>query len=89
MSQEVILQLLRETMQTAILMGGPLLLVALAAGLLISMVQVVTSIHDPTLSFAPRLIAIAVTLLITLPWLMEKATSFTTHLFSQFILYAR
>jgi flagellar biosynthesis protein FliQ len=89
MTEEMTLQLVRTTVQTAILMGGPLLLVALMVGLFVSIVQVVTSIHDPTLSFVPRLIAIALTLIITLPWMMERITVFAGKLFSQLPLYVQ
>jgi flagellar biosynthesis protein FliQ len=89
MTDDMTLQLIRTTIQTAILMGGPLLLVALLVGLTVSIVQVVTSIHDPTLSFVPRLLAIALTLIVTLPWMMERITVFTGKLFSQLAIYVQ
>jgi flagellar biosynthesis protein FliQ len=89
MTEEMTLQLIRTTVHTAIMVGGPLLLVALLVGLSVSIVQVVTSIHDPTLSFVPRLLAIALTLILTLPWMMERIMVFTGRLFSDLAIYVQ
>ena len=89
MTEQTVLQLLQETFQTALVMAAPMLLISIVIGVVISVAQVVTSIHDPTLSFVPRMLAIVVAALVLLSWMMAKMTSFTVHLFSQFPTYVR
>jgi flagellar biosynthetic protein FliQ len=80
MSQEMVLQLARETMQVTLMVSGPLLLVSLVIGILISMAQVVTSIQDMTLSFVPRTVAVFLACLFLFPWLMNVMISFSVRL---------
>lgn len=80
MSQEMVLQLARETMQVTLMVSGPLLLVSLVVGILISMAQVVTSIQDMTLSFVPRTVAVFLACLFLFPWLMNVMISFSVRL---------
>jgi flagellar biosynthesis protein FliQ len=80
MNQELVLQLARETMQVTLLVSGPLLIVSLVIGVLVSMAQVVTSIQDMTLSFVPRTIAVFLTCLFLFPWLMNTMIAFSIRL---------
>ncbi len=80
MTQDMILKLAKDTLQITLLVSGPLLLVSLIIGLLVSIAQVVTSIQDMTLSFVPRVIAVFVTFLLLFPWTMSILTSFTYQL---------
>jgi flagellar biosynthetic protein FliQ len=80
MSQEMVLQLARETMQVTLMVSGPLLLVSLVIGILVSMAQVVTSIQDMTLSFVPRTVAVFLACLFLFPWLMNVMISFSVRL---------
>jgi flagellar biosynthetic protein FliQ len=57
-------------MYVAMLLAAPLLLVALAVGLLVSLFQAATQINEATLSFIPKLLAIALTLVIAGPWML-------------------
>jgi flagellar biosynthetic protein FliQ len=88
MSQEVVLKLARDTMQMTLLVGGPLLLVSLVVGILVSVVQVVTSIHDMTLSLVPRMLAVFLVFLLLLPWFMKLFTAFSTQLFGHLEQFA-
>ena len=63
------------------MLAGPLLGVALAVGLAISVVQAVTSIQEQTLSFVPKLFAIAAVFLLTLSWMLQTMMQYTTELF--------
>jgi len=87
-NQEMVLQLARETLQVTLLVSGPLLLVSLVVGILISITQVVTSIQDMTLSFVPRTIAVFVACLFLFPWVMNTLLSFTSRLFSHLDRFA-
>ncbi len=80
MTQETVLKLAKDTLQVTLLVSGPLLLVSLIVGVIVSIVQVVTSIQDMTLSLIPRMIAVFVVFLLLLPWLMHLLISFSTRI---------
>jgi flagellar biosynthetic protein FliQ len=89
MSQEIILKLAKDTLQITLLISGPLLVVSLVVGILVSIAQVVTSIQDMTLSFVPRVIAVFVTFLLVLPWMLSTLLSFTAQLYGHLERFAR
>ena len=84
MSAEMAVELARRTMETAFLVSAPILLVATAVGLFISLVQVMTSIQDMTLSTVPRLFAVALTTFLLLPWALRTVTRFTLEVLTDF-----
>ena len=66
---------------TALLIASPMLVVALAVGLVVSIIQAVTQIQEQTLSFVPKLVAVAVTFIIALPWIIQIMVRYTSELF--------
>ena len=62
--------------------GGPILIVALVVGLAVSVFQAVTQIHEMTLTFIPKIIAVGATLAILLPWMLQRMVDFTIRLIS-------
>lgn len=80
MTPQMVVTIGREALMVTLMLAGPLLLVALIVGLVISLVQAVTQIHEMTLTFVPKIIAISLTLLLLLPWMITIATDFTRHL---------
>jgi flagellar biosynthetic protein FliQ len=88
MSQDMILKLAKDALQVTLMVSGPMLLVSLAVGLLISIAQVVTSIQDMTLSFVPRVIAVFVAFLFLFPWAMNILLAFTSQLFGHLERFA-
>jgi flagellar biosynthetic protein FliQ len=84
MNTDIALFWVQESIKTAILIIGPLLGTALVVGLLVSLFQAMTSIQEMTLSFIPKILAMALVLLLLAPWLLEMLTDFTTHVM-QFI----
>jgi flagellar biosynthetic protein FliQ len=80
MTPESVISFGQQALYIAMLVGAPLLLTALAVGLLIGMVQAATQINEMTLSFIPKLIAMALVLLITGPWMLRTLVQFTTQL---------
>jgi flagellar biosynthetic protein FliQ len=89
MTQEMIIKLAKDTLQITLMISGPMLLVALVVGILVSIAQVVTSIQDMTLSFVPRVIAVFLTFLFVLPWMLSTLLSFTTQLYGHLERFAR
>ncbi len=76
-----VLDLAREALSLALLLATPLLGVALSVGLAVSLIQAVTSIQEQTLSFVPKLFAVAATFLLLLSWMLQAMMKFTTELF--------
>jgi flagellar biosynthetic protein FliQ len=83
MTEEFVVNLIRETMYTMLLIASPVLLISLIVGLIVSILQAATSIQEVTLTFVPKLIVIAIVLVLTLPWMMDVLISFTINLFQQ------
>ncbi len=81
MTDLMVVDLARRAMMMALALGGPLLLVALVVGLLISVLQAVTQIQEQTLAFVPKLVAVGLVFLIGLPWMLQLAVNFTAELF--------
>lgn len=77
----LVLDLAREALWTSLLLAGPLLVVALVVGLLVSVLQAVTSIQEQTLSFVPKLFAIGVVFILLLSWMLQIMMRYTSELF--------
>jgi flagellar biosynthetic protein FliQ len=77
----LVLDLARNGLTVAIMLAGPLLGVAMVVGLLVSLLQAVTSIQEQTLSFVPKLFAVALTFILLLSWMLQVMMRFTTEVF--------
>jgi len=84
MDSEQIVVILRHTIETALWMGAPLLIIATVVSLLINVVQVLTSLQDTTVSTVPRLFAVAAATLMLMPWMAHRLSTFTVHVLSDF-----
>jgi flagellar biosynthesis protein FliQ len=89
MGSEMVLSLARQTLETAMLIGAPLLVIVTLVSLLINVGQVLTSLQDVTISSVPRLAVVAVTSFLLMPWMLRRLVTFTLHLFSDFSQFAR
>ncbi len=87
MSPQQTVELARRTLEAAFWMAAPLLAIATVVSLLISLVQVLTSLQEQTLSTVPRLAAVGTAVFLLLPWLVRRMTMFTVVLFSDFRPY--
>ena len=81
MSHQLVVDLARNAIMLALMIAGPMLIVALGVGLLVSVIQAVTQIQEQTLSFVPKLVAVGATFLIALPWILQLLIKYTTELF--------
>ncbi|MBV6521250.1 MAG: hypothetical protein MNPFHGCM_01383 [Gemmatimonadaceae bacterium] len=81
MSFAVVSDLARNAMMVGMLIAAPLLIVALLVGLVVSILQTVTQIQEQTLSFVPKLVAVAATFLVALPWMLQLLVEYTAQLF--------
>lgn len=82
MTDADVIDIATRTMMLAAKISAPILLTALGVGFLISLFQAATQIQEPTLSFVPKVIAIAVALLLTGNWILAELVSFTEDLFA-------
>jgi flagellar biosynthesis protein FliQ len=83
MSEGYVIHLLREAFFTVFLLAGPILIVTMVVGLLVSIFQAATSIQEMTLTFVPKALIVAVVLVLTLPWMFDIMISFTEQIFTQ------
>jgi flagellar biosynthesis protein FliQ len=74
--------LLRDAMIVTLVIVGPILGIGMVVGLIISLVQAVTQIQEPTLAFVPKIFAMAIALVLVMPWMFERLLEYTRHLFT-------
>ena len=89
MGSEHVVAIMRQTIETALWMGAPLLIVATTISLLINVVQVLTSLQDTTVSTVPKLFAVAGATILLMPWMAHRLTAFTLQMFSDFRPFLR
>ncbi len=81
MTPEAVMEVAREAMYITMLLAAPLLLSALAVGLIVGIFQAATQIQEMTLSFIPKLLAMALALVVAGPWMLDVISTFTLRLF--------
>lgn len=81
MTPENVVSLVRQALEILVLISAPPLVVALAAGLLVSVFQAATQINEMTLSFIPKLLAVFAALVLAGPWMLSTMVEFTRALF--------
>lgn len=81
MSDADVTEIAMQTMIVAAKVSAPVLLTALLVGFMISLFQAATQIQEPTLSFVPKMIAVAIALLVTGNWVLSELVTFTDQLF--------
>jgi flagellar biosynthetic protein FliQ len=89
MSEELIMRLSKQTLETVLLVSAPMLGAGLIVGVIISILQIITSIHDTALAFVPRIVVTFVVFLLVFPWMMGTMVSYTHTLLSSFETYVR
>ena len=80
MTPEVVMSMTYQALRVALIMAGPLLLMTLAVGLIISIFQAATQINEMTLSFIPKLLAVGATLVLLGPWLLSTMVDYIRSL---------
>jgi flagellar biosynthetic protein FliQ len=77
MNQETAIEMLRSLITISLLVVTPIIGAAIIVGVIVSLLQAVTSIQEPTLSFAPKLIAIGAVIIVGAPWMVRQLMQFT------------
>lgn len=86
-SQAEVISILQDAIGTTLKAAAPMLLVALAVGLIVSVFQATTQINEQTLSFVPKIIGILLSILIFGGWIIGSMTDFTIRLYQSILLY--
>jgi flagellar biosynthetic protein FliQ len=89
MTPETVVQLIRQTLMTTFWLAAPLLAIGFVAGVVVSLVQIATSMQDNAFNTIPRLIAFLLGLLLLLPWMLSRTMGYTTALLGDLGRYAR
>lgn len=89
MNDALITTLMQRALETLMWIVAPMLIVAIVIGVVVSLIQTLTSIQDQTFSFAPRVIAMFVVFLITFPWILQVLATFTASLLGDFTPFVK
>lgn len=89
MNELVALDLSRDTLRMVLMLSAPMLLVALAVGLVVSIFQALTQINESTLAFVPKILGVFAALALAGPWLINTLLAFTIGLFNALPTLAR
>lgn len=82
MTPETVTTIMAEAIKITLIVAAPMLMMGLLVGLAISVFSAVTQIQEMTLTFVPKIIVVFLALLATLPWIIEKLSTFTINLFT-------
>ncbi|HZS49129.1 MAG TPA: flagellar biosynthetic protein FliQ [Blastocatellia bacterium] len=89
MYDATVLELAKKTLEMVLYLSGPLLLIAIVIGVVISLIQTITSIQDSTLAFAPRVVGMFILFGFIFSWMMRMMVTYTHDLFQDFNRYIR
>jgi flagellar biosynthesis protein FliQ len=81
MTEELVIHLGQEALKTTAMLAAPLLLTTLVVGLAVSIFQALTQINEATLTFVPKMIIIAIVLVLAGPWMLDVISQYTVTLF--------
>ncbi len=89
MNDQLIIMLGQDALRTTAMIAAPLLLSTLVVGLGVSIFQALTQINEATLTFIPKMIVIALVIVLAGPWMMDVMSSYTIHLFENIATMVR
>jgi flagellar biosynthetic protein FliQ len=89
MTPDFVVGFAKEVVWITLLISGPMLLSGLIVGLIVSIFQAVTQVHEMTLTFIPKILAVVAAMVIFFPWMMRVLLNFTEKLFSNIPMYIR
>ncbi|GEN82014.1 flagellar biosynthetic protein FliQ [Sporosarcina luteola] len=87
MTGELVIAIAERAIWVILLASGPLLIVALATGLIVSIFQATTQIQEQTLAFVPKIVAVLVAIVFFGPWMLSKVTAFAADIFDNLTRY--
>jgi flagellar biosynthetic protein FliQ len=81
MNEDLIVQLGQDALKTTAMLAGPLLIATLVIGLAVSIFQALTQINESTLSFIPKMLVVALVIVLAGPWMLDVMTHYTINLY--------
>lgn len=87
MTGEMVVAIAERAISVVLLTSGPLLIVALATGLSVSIFQATTQIQEQTLAFVPKIVAVLVGIIFFGPWMLSRVTSYATDIFENLVRF--
>ena len=88
MTPDSVVQIVRQTLMATFWLSAPLLAIGLVAGILVSLLQIITSIQDTAFSAVPRLLAFMLGIMLLLPWMLMKLMDYTTGIIGNLSRFA-
>jgi flagellar biosynthetic protein FliQ len=88
MTPDTVVQIIRTTLMTAFWLAAPLLAVGFIAGIVVSLVQIATSMQDNAFSTVPRLVVFLTAILLLLPWMLQKSMAYAVSILGDLGRYA-
>ena len=82
MNLAMVVDITRDALWITLLVSGPMMIVGLVIGVVIGIFQAVTQIHEMTITFIPKIVAVGLVLLFLMPWMLQKFMDYTINLFS-------
>jgi flagellar biosynthetic protein FliQ len=89
MTPDAVVQIVRDALLMAFWLAAPLLIVAFAASVVVSLVQILTSIQDSTFNTVPRLAAVLAAVALAMPWMLQKAMGYATSILGNLSHYGQ
>lgn len=89
MNEDLVIMLGGNALKTTAMLASPLLVGALVTGLIVSVFQAVTQINEATLTFIPKMIIVALVLILAGPWMIDTMKSYTVNLYENVHTYVR
>jgi flagellar biosynthetic protein FliQ len=89
MTPELVVEVIRQALITALWLSAPLLITGFCVGIAVSLLQIVTSIQDTGFNTIPRLLAFLGVLLVSMPWMLRQIVTYTGTMFGDLSRYAR
>ncbi len=89
MTTEIVIHIGKELLQITVILMGPLLVVAMVVGLVVGIFQTISSIHEQTITFLPKIFAVMGVFLLCLPWMLRMITSYTVNLLGNLTRYCQ
>lgn len=83
MTPQYVIHIGQQAIMLMLMISAPMLLAGLTIGLAVSILQAVTQVHEVTLTFIPKILAVSLALMIALPWMLQKMLEFMTMLIRQ------
>ncbi|MGD9677129.1 MAG: flagellar biosynthesis protein FliQ [Vulcanibacillus sp.] len=83
MTENYVIDLFKQAVYTVLIVSGPMLILALLVGLLVSIFQATTQIQEQTLAFVPKIVTVLISLIIFGPWILSHMIDYTLNIFNQ------